>query len=82
MPLSKLRYMCLAGLNVVLISRTESRLRAAAEELEAKYKVETKVVVVDFSKADAVTWETIKVKVARLPASVLLLTHSQCVIGI
>jgi len=38
------------GLNVVLISRTMSKLEECAAELKAKHKVETKVVAADFSK--------------------------------
>lgn len=39
------------GLNVVLVSRTESKLKAVAEEIESKYKVQTKIVVLDMANA-------------------------------
>ena len=39
------------GLNVVLISRTLSKLQDCAKEIEEKYKVSTKIVAADFSKA-------------------------------
>ena len=53
----------LAGINIVLISRTQSRLDDAASEIEAKYKVKTKTLAVDFGKADAGTWSTLKAEV-------------------
>jgi len=37
------------GQNIVLVSRTLSKLRTVAEELEQKYKVKTKVIDIDFS---------------------------------
>ena len=52
-----------AGINIVLISRTQSRLDEAASEIEAKYKVKTKTLAVDFGKADAGTWSTLKAEV-------------------
>jgi len=36
------------GLNVVLVSRTLSKLEAVAKEIESEYKVETRVIDVDF----------------------------------
>jgi 17beta-estradiol 17-dehydrogenase / very-long-chain 3-oxoacyl-CoA reductase len=38
------------GLNIVLLSRTQSKLDAVAQEIRDKYKVETKVVAVDFCR--------------------------------
>ena len=40
-----------AGLNVYLISRTESKLAAAAEEVQSNYNVETKYFVADLAAA-------------------------------
>ncbi|KAJ8923518.1 hypothetical protein NQ315_010096 [Exocentrus adspersus] len=37
------------GLNIVLISRSQPKLEAVAEEIETKYKVETKIVAADFT---------------------------------
>ncbi|KAJ8050707.1 Very-long-chain 3-oxoacyl-CoA reductase [Holothuria leucospilota] len=37
------------GLNIVLLSRTESKLEAVAAEIRSKYNVETKIIAVDFS---------------------------------
>eukprot|EP00245_Coleochaete_scutata_P007575 TRINITY_DN23034_c0_g1_i1.p1 TRINITY_DN23034_c0_g1~~TRINITY_DN23034_c0_g1_i1.p1 ORF type:complete len:330 (+),score=54.70 TRINITY_DN23034_c0_g1_i1:69-1058(+) len=38
--------------NVVLVSRTESKLVEVSKELETKYKIQTKVVAIDFVEAD------------------------------
>ena len=37
------------GQNVVLVSRTVSKLQQCAQELETKYKVKTKIIDIDFS---------------------------------
>ncbi|GAB1601706.1 very-long-chain 3-oxoacyl-CoA reductase-B-like [Argonauta hians] len=37
------------GLNIVLISRTPAKLEAVAKEIETKFKVETKIIAMDFS---------------------------------
>ncbi|XP_037927431.1 hydroxysteroid dehydrogenase-like protein 1 [Teleopsis dalmanni] len=37
------------GFNVVLISRTKSKLEAVASEIEKKFKVQVKIIVADFS---------------------------------
>lgn len=41
-----------AGLNVVLISRTKSKLEIVADEIEKTYSVKTKIIVFDFTKQD------------------------------
>jgi 17beta-estradiol 17-dehydrogenase / very-long-chain 3-oxoacyl-CoA reductase len=40
------------GFNLILASRTESKLSTLAKSLEDKYKVETKVVAIDFSASE------------------------------
>ncbi|KAK9918351.1 hypothetical protein WJX75_003413 [Coccomyxa subellipsoidea] len=60
------------GLNVVLISRTQSKLDTAAGEIEAKYKVKTKTLAVDFGKADSATWSMLKAELAPLAVGVLV----------
>jgi 17beta-estradiol 17-dehydrogenase / very-long-chain 3-oxoacyl-CoA reductase len=62
----------LAGLNVVLISRTEAKLQAAAEEVAARYKVQTKHVVADFAKANYETWHNIKTTISPLQVGLLV----------
>merc|ERR1711991_901913 len=39
------------GYNVVLISRTESKLKKLGEDLEKKYNISTRIIAIDFSKA-------------------------------
>jgi 17beta-estradiol 17-dehydrogenase / very-long-chain 3-oxoacyl-CoA reductase len=61
------------GLNVVLISRTESKLQAVASEINAKYpKVETKVVPVDFGNFDAAAQARVKAAVEPLELALLV----------
>jgi len=42
------------GLNIVLVSRTLSKLQDVAKEIEEKYKVKTLVIAVDFTDPDSV----------------------------
>jgi len=42
------------GLNIVLVSRTLSKLQEVASEIENKYKVKTRVIAVDFTEPDTV----------------------------
>ena len=60
------------GLNVALLSRTESKLTAAASEIEAKYKVDTKVVAVDFGAATAADYSRIAGVIGDLDVAVLV----------
>jgi len=46
------RQLAKQGLNMVLISRTLSKLQATAQEIESEYKVKTKVIAVDFTHTD------------------------------
>lgn len=48
-----------AGINLVLISRTEAKLQAVAAELEAASSIQTKVIAADFSRATEDTWDSI-----------------------
>lgn len=52
-----------AGLNILLISRTQAKLDEAAADIQFKYKVQAKTLAIDFSKADAAAWERVKAKV-------------------
>ncbi len=51
---------------MVLISRTQAKLDAAAAEIEAKYKVKTKTLAVDYAKADSDTYARLKGELATL----------------
>lgn len=62
----------LAGLNVVLISRTKEKLDAAATEIESKFKVKTAVVAADFGKATGQTWASIKQALEPLDIGLLI----------
>ena len=42
------------GLNIVLVSRTLAKLQTVAAEIEKKYKVKTRVIVVDFNDSETV----------------------------
>ena len=42
------------GQNIILVSRTLSKLQTVAKEIEEKYRVKTKVVDIDFSKEERV----------------------------
>ncbi|KAA6427626.1 MAG: hypothetical protein FRX49_02289 [Trebouxia sp. A1-2] len=70
------------GLNVLLISRTESKLVAAAEEVAKKYNVQTKYTVVDFANADEVTWQRTTTALASLDVGLLInnvgLSYDHC----
>ncbi|UYV81087.1 TALDO1 [Cordylochernes scorpioides] len=59
------------GLNVVLISRTLERLKATAQEIETKHKVETRVVAVDFSLGPEI-YDGIRKELADLEVGVLV----------
>lgn len=59
------------GLNVLLISRTQSKLDNAAEDVK-KFKVQVKTLAVDFSKADATAWAKIKETIEPLQVGVLV----------
>jgi 17beta-estradiol 17-dehydrogenase / very-long-chain 3-oxoacyl-CoA reductase len=43
------QYIAKLGLNVVLISRNEQKLKDLSESLVSKFKIETKVIVADFT---------------------------------
>ncbi|KAF9129779.1 hypothetical protein BG015_004096, partial [Linnemannia schmuckeri] len=51
-------------LNIVLVSRTESKLKVLAEELQQKYNIETKVHAMDFTKGDDKDYQALQTLVA------------------
>lgn len=59
-------------LNVVLVSRTLSKLEAIAEEIEAKYNVSTKTVAFDASVDEPRNYEAINNAIDGLPVTVLI----------
>jgi 17beta-estradiol 17-dehydrogenase / very-long-chain 3-oxoacyl-CoA reductase len=60
------------GFNIVLISRTQSKLDALAGELESTYKIQTKTLAVDFSRDDDADYARIGELVAPLDVGILL----------
>ncbi|KAI8054998.1 hypothetical protein BDF22DRAFT_674774 [Syncephalis plumigaleata] len=61
-----------AGFNVVLVSRTLAKLQNLKQEIEAKYRVETKVVTIDFAQANAEDYEQLKAAVNDIDVGVLI----------
>ncbi|CAG9828679.1 unnamed protein product [Diabrotica balteata] len=59
------------GLNIVLISRTQSKLEDVAKELGQKYKVEFMVLVADFTDTDQI-YSDIEKKLSGLDIGVLI----------
>ncbi|XP_058839442.1 very-long-chain 3-oxoacyl-CoA reductase-like [Topomyia yanbarensis] len=59
------------GLNVVLVSRTLSKLEDVANEIETESKVHTKIIAVDFSTGPEI-YETIESQTADLEIGVLV----------
>jgi 17beta-estradiol 17-dehydrogenase / very-long-chain 3-oxoacyl-CoA reductase len=61
------------GLNVVLVSRTKSKLDDIAKEIETKYHVETRVVPFDFAAATKADYDTlIKKDIGSLDVALLV----------
>lgn len=60
------------GFNVVLVSRTQAKLETLASEIEAKYKVETKVVAFDASTDAEDNYKSLGDAISGLPVTVLI----------
>jgi len=63
------------GINIVLVSRTQTKLEDVAEEIRSKYSVKTVVIAVDFTDSDAV-FQKIKDGIEDLDGSVGLLINN------
>ncbi|KAI1292474.1 hypothetical protein EDD11_008724 [Mortierella claussenii] len=59
-------------LNIVLVSRTESKLKAIAEELEQKYNIETKHYAMDFTKGADSDYQGLQQLIAPIEVTVLV----------
>jgi len=59
-------------LNIVLISRTESKLKEVAKQIKEKYSVHTKHVVCDFSKFDQIARDSVEKVIKDLNVGVLI----------
>jgi 17beta-estradiol 17-dehydrogenase / very-long-chain 3-oxoacyl-CoA reductase len=60
------------GFNVALISRTQSKLDALAEEIQDQYNVETKTLAIDFAADKQSNYELISQVLNSLPITVLI----------
>lgn len=58
------------NINLVLISRTESKLVALSKEIEAKYSVKTKWIAADFSKSEGI-YDHIKQELSGIEVGIL-----------
>ncbi|ODQ49866.1 NAD(P)-binding protein [Saitoella complicata NRRL Y-17804] len=61
-----------AKFNIVLVSRTESKLHAVAEEIEGKFGVETKVLAMDFAKNEDKDYDRLQDLISTLDVGVLV----------
>jgi 17beta-estradiol 17-dehydrogenase / very-long-chain 3-oxoacyl-CoA reductase len=59
------------GMNIVLISRTKSKLIEVANEIEAEYSVKTKYIVADFSEGQKI-YEPIRQELSKLQIGILV----------
>ncbi|XP_062137252.1 hydroxysteroid dehydrogenase-like protein 1 [Drosophila sulfurigaster albostrigata] len=59
------------GINLVLIARNEDKLKAVAKEISLESKVETKIIVADFTKSASV-YEHIERELTDVPVSILV----------
>lgn len=62
----------LAGLDLVLVSRTKSKLEQASQEITDKYSVQTKTIVADFAKQGPEEWAALDSSLAGLDIGVLV----------
>ncbi|CAG8662949.1 11696_t:CDS:2, partial [Acaulospora morrowiae] len=61
-----------AKFNILLVSRTLSKLQELGEEIEKKYHVESKVFAMDFTKSDPQDYENLKNIIDQLDVGVLV----------
>ncbi|KAK4879491.1 hypothetical protein RN001_007637 [Aquatica leii] len=59
------------GVNIVLVSRSETKLKATAQEIEISFKVKTKIISVDFSLGPKAI-EVVKSQLEDLPIGILV----------
>lgn len=58
--------------NVVLVSRTQAKLEELAKALEDKYKVQTRVLAIDFARTEPATWRGVSECVGGLDVGILI----------
>lgn len=60
------------GFNIVLVSRTQSKLETVASEIQSKYKKETKIVAFDASTNAPENYQLLEDSLQGLPVSILI----------
>ncbi|KXJ75614.1 hypothetical protein RP20_CCG011412 [Aedes albopictus] len=65
------------GLNIVLVSRTQSKLEKVAKEIENEFKTTTKIIAVDFTSGPEI-YKTIAQQTAGLEIGVLINNVAMC----
>jgi len=60
------------GLSLVLISRTQAKLEEQAKSLSSKYKIETKILTLDFSSEDLAIFDTAQKLIQGLDIGILI----------
>ncbi|KAH8926059.1 NAD(P)-binding protein [Atractiella rhizophila] len=70
--LSFAKQLAKAGFNVVLVSRSQSKLDEVAAEISTKYSVQTKVISVDFAAATEQDYSNLKASLESLDVGVLV----------
>ena len=60
------------GMNLVLVSRTQSKLADLAEVLEPKYRIRTKVLAINYAEATFADWARLEAALAGLSVGVLV----------
>ncbi|WBW74501.1 ketoreductase involved in fatty acid elongation [Schizosaccharomyces osmophilus] len=61
-----------SGFNIVLISRTQEKLSALAQELETVAKIQTRTIALDYTKANKDSFEKIAEQLKDLPITILI----------
>ncbi|RIA85216.1 hypothetical protein C1645_831105 [Glomus cerebriforme] len=61
-----------AKFNILLISRTASKLQDISNDIESKYQVESKIYAMDFTNGDKKDYENLKEIIERLDVGVLI----------
>lgn len=60
------------GFNIVLVSRTQSKLELISTDIETKYKVQTKIVAFDASTDEDINYAKIRKAIEDIPVTVLI----------
>ncbi|CAG8582201.1 27605_t:CDS:2 [Racocetra persica] len=61
-----------AKFNILMVSRTASKLKALRDEIESKYKVDTRMYAMDFTKGDRMDYSNLRDIIEELDVGVLV----------